>query len=1561
VDTGLDYNHPDISANVWTNSREIAGNGIDDDGDGYVDDLHGWNFVSNTNDPFDDHGHGTHVSGTIAAAGNNGIGVIGVAWHAKIMPVKALDYTGSGYDSALADAIVYAANNGADVISNSWGGYGSSQTIADAVSYAYNMGAVIVAAAGNNGDDARNCTPANLDDVITVAATTPNHTLAVFSNFGPKIDVAAPGVDILSLRASGTSMGSPVDSFYTRASGTSMATPHVSGAVALILAQNPAYSNEQVRQVLRVSAHDLGTSGYDLSFGYGELDTGAAMIISGPLEAKITTIQYGSGPLDPISIVGVARGSGFASYTLEYGAGTAPTAWTLFASSSVMSSSLLGQFDPSSIANGIYTIRLTVYNTSGSAFVDRSTLSVNTLSILSPVPSRYPTSSTTFKPGKLIPIIGTAVAGGFQKFQVQWAPGLIPSGYRTTGITLAGGGLTPMVSSQLATWDTSSITQAGYYTVRVVVTGNTTSTVTTTVYLEPSLLSTKWPVWLDQGPYFNSGIVPALNADGSLRLAVTSPNLGATPGALWIFGIDGSEQKNPLPSYGSFHQPSSADLDGSPGQELVVADNGVVRVSPEAGPSWTFTPTATVDFMKHPLVVTDLDGDSTFDTIAIGNNYASHTAEIFAWGSTGQLLGNFPLQVADNNPLSSWYNHMRLLVGDFDGDGKKEIVVQEGLTSTTYTLRIFGKDGTPRSWSTPILTGIPFAMIAADLDHNGKLETILVSCSGTQATLHVFQPDGSERAGWPLLLPNTNQYSQAFLAVGDLNRDGLEEIVFSHETDMYLFNADGTLFSNAWPLHTGTMGYGAVVLGDIDADGREEIVTTRNDVVYTSPGPYYDQKLLAIRSDGTTARSWQLTGMNGYDLYAYPLPIIGDFNQDGITDIGVAYEVTGPGGLLPGIVTFLTTGKTYDASNDWPMLLHDTGNTGILSRSSSELAPTITTISPANALAGGSTFTLTINGTNFVNGSTVKFNGTARTTTFTSSTQLTASIPDADIANNGSFAVTVTNPDPGGTSNSVTFTVNNPAPTIATISPLNATPGGPGITLTVSGTGFVSGSVVDFDGTARPTTFVSPTQLNALIPAADIATAGTFNITVTNTTPGGGTSNPVSFTVNNPVPTIGTLSPDNATVGGPTFNLTVNGTGFIVGSTVNLNALSRTTTFVSETQLTAAIPAADLATAGDYSVTVTNPSPGGGTSNAVAFPINNPVPNIASLSPASALVGTPAFTLRVEGSGFLLTSTISFNGKQLTTTFISTTQLTADIPENDIATVGTFGVTVVNPSPGGGASNTAGFTVANPPPTLASLSPTTTIAGSAAFILTANGTNFVPTTTVMLDGTALPTTFVSAAQVTANVPASLVSAAKVSDVVVSNPSPGGGTSNAIALNVTDFGLSATNGSSTTVTVAAGQTATYGLQLTASNGFAGLVSMSCSGAPAQATCSVLPTTASVTGESASVTVTVTTAAPYAGGVVDRGHPTPMLKDLNTELSALAILGLLAVMTVPRKRLRLVLTSMLTTIVLALLLGCGSGGGSVTPPSGGTPRGTYSLTLIGSSGGVNRTLPLTLRVN
>ncbi|HWG88029.1 MAG TPA: Ig-like domain repeat protein [Candidatus Acidoferrales bacterium] len=969
VDTGLDINHPDIAANVWTNPGEIDSNFFDDDNNGFVDDVHGWNFIFGNNDVTDFSGHGTHVAGTIAATGNNGIGIIGVAWGAQVMPLEALDNSGTGFDFNLAPAIMYAAENGADVINASWEGLEPSQSIEEAIQFATGMGVVFVAAAGNSSQDAMNSFPASSPEAITVAASDAFGNFAFFSNFGPKIDTTAPGVDILSLQASGTFLAFPVSDGYIRLSGTSMAAPHVSGVAALALSQNPAYSTEQVRQIIRSSNTSVP---FDSRFGYGTLNAAAAVAVVNPLEAKINGLQFGASPIDPITISGVAQGVGFSSYVLEYGFGTQPSFFTPFFSSSTPASGTLGQLDPGTLFSGTFTIRLTAFNSSGNAFQDSTQFTLVLVNITSPVPGSPARSATAYKPGLVLPIMGTAAVGGFQNFIVEWAPNGT-NDWQTTGITLSGNGTAPVANGQLATWDTSAPAQAGFtnpafYQIRLTVNGNDSEQAFTSIYLEPDLISNVWPVFVDLSPYFsNSGVVPALNPDGTVRLAMESPNQGTDLAASWVFNLDGSFQKTTLNSFGSFHQPSAGNVDGLPGDEIVMPDFNVIRVIHPDNSFDLFTPGVDVDLTRAPLLLEDLNNDFQLESITVGSDFNNSMAYVFAWKPDGTQASGFPMQVQDNNNMKGFFNHTRVIVGDFDGDGVKDVLVQEGLTSTTYALRLFNHDGTPKVFNAPILTGIPFAMAAADLDHNGKLETILANYNGSQAKLHVFGPDGSERPGWPVDVSssNGNFSTLASIAVGDFNRDGHEEIVFSREPGIYLFNSDGTLFPGAWPLPPVFFGYSPVVVGDVDGDGFPEIVTSIND--FSSPN---GARLLALSSSGTVKKSWLLPGSNGLGLNVDNVaPVLGDFNQDGTTDIAVAYQLAANSGDNPGLVTILDTHAPFNpAQMDWPMNFQNSQNNPVLLRTTaSTLAVTLT--SGANPAVIGDALIFTATATPAGNGS----------------------------------------------------------------------------------------------------------------------------------------------------------------------------------------------------------------------------------------------------------------------------------------------------------------------------------------------------------------------------------------------------------------------------------------------------------------------------------------------------------------------------------------------------------------------------------------------------------------
>jgi subtilisin family serine protease len=282
IDSGLDYSHADLPRErLWRNPGETP-NGRDDDGDGRVDDLIGWNFVSNSNDPADTIGHGTHVAGLIAAAGGDSV---------EIMPLKILDAGGKGRATSLVDAVLYAIAHGAQIINLSIGGQGISATERLAIDYAVDSDVLVVVAAGNAAANTVNYGPAGVPGVLSVAATDREDRRLGFSNFGQAVQIAAPGVDILSLRAAGTDLNlalrvdgyAPGGAFvgseqrYYRATGTSFAAPLVSAAAALIWSRSPGLTNLQIARMLLMSAADVETPGWDLYTGAGRLDAARAL------------------------------------------------------------------------------------------------------------------------------------------------------------------------------------------------------------------------------------------------------------------------------------------------------------------------------------------------------------------------------------------------------------------------------------------------------------------------------------------------------------------------------------------------------------------------------------------------------------------------------------------------------------------------------------------------------------------------------------------------------------------------------------------------------------------------------------------------------------------------------------------------------------------------------------------------------------------------------------------------------------------------------------------------------------------------------------------------------------------------------------------------------------------------------------------------------------------------------------------------------------------------------------------------------------------------------------
>jgi subtilisin family serine protease len=399
IDSGIDLTHPDLHiANIWTNQKETPGNARDDDNNGYIDDLIGWNFVQNNNNPFDLVGHGTHVAGLIAARWNNGRGIAGINRGARIMVLKALDEVGKGWGSDIARAVVYAVDNGARVINISAEHAGQTKFLERAFAYAQEKGALVVVSAGNEAADTKGIEPANQPGVLVVAATLPNDKRVGFSNWGEKVNIAAPGVDVLSLRAHRTDLVRKVatdpskitpgeavvgkDEQYYRASGTSFAAPLVTGVASLMLAKNPSLTAEQIKRMLMMSADDIETPGWDQLTGYGMVNARKALEADPDyyLYAELhRVVPAREGGRTVVQVFGTAGGSQFGDYRIEVGQGENPTSWKPAgqAVGGQIKDNLLGTLTQGDFGgSGRWTVRLLAQDKKGLTRESRSSITL---------------------------------------------------------------------------------------------------------------------------------------------------------------------------------------------------------------------------------------------------------------------------------------------------------------------------------------------------------------------------------------------------------------------------------------------------------------------------------------------------------------------------------------------------------------------------------------------------------------------------------------------------------------------------------------------------------------------------------------------------------------------------------------------------------------------------------------------------------------------------------------------------------------------------------------------------------------------------------------------------------------------------------------------------------------------------------------------------------------------------------------------------------------------------------------------------------------------------------
>lgn len=727
--------------------------------------LPGYDFANYDDNPIDDHGHGTHVAGTISELGNNGVGGTGISWGSKIIPVKALNSGGSGSIDQIYQAIIFAVNNGADVINMSLG-YGPqpqiSETLKLALDEANAQGITVVAAAGNNNADiALGFWPANYPTVISVGATDAQDVKATYSNYGNALTVAAPGGggseqdgsnyggrSILSLRSNNN--GSPVtmggganivSGNYLRARGTSMASPHVAGLAALILSANPTLSGhpDLVRNVIANGTDDLGAVGFDVLYGFGRINVGTAIqemdttpipqaMIFSPSDKMMVNPMHG------VSFSGTATAPNFMRYTLSaYPLGAPENSELLFESTAPVDNNTLGTWQ-NTVDSGDYVVELKVFyneTLSRSTFI---TLGVDTTlkqgwpQFVGDRVYRSPTVADLNHDGKMEIIAGT-IAGDVFIFSANGTP-FAP--WQTLHINNST--ITDQISVGNLDADADLELLIGWYSYE-----NSTRKVSAYNF-DGSLVAGAWPY--EHPNYVMAGVtLKDLTADGidevifplyyPSQLMVLSANATVLPG--W---------PQPLDSYAFYGNAAIGDLDPQEnnGQEIAYLSQSHISIFQANGSKLAATALVSNDFpfsAASPMIG-DLDGDGSKEIIFMERSLSGpmQIAAVTADGS--RLTNNFPI-VSNYTAVHEVATYVLPTLVNADNDTQLEIMMgnklyDNGQASTTFTLNYPG----------------PFAtLVAADIDSNGTQEFFTQGWLDTPQLLYGWDASGGVLSGFP--------------------------------------------------------------------------------------------------------------------------------------------------------------------------------------------------------------------------------------------------------------------------------------------------------------------------------------------------------------------------------------------------------------------------------------------------------------------------------------------------------------------------------------------------------------------------------------------------------------------------------------------------------------------------------------------------------------------------------------------------------------------------------------------------------------------------------------------
>jgi subtilisin family serine protease len=858
VDSGVDYNHSDLGPRMWSNTAEIAGNGIDDDGNGFIDDIYGYDFVNKDSDPIDDNGHGTHCSGIIAADPNNGIDISGLCHSTKIMGLKFLGSDGTGSTADAVEALYYATDNGADVMSNSWGGSNFSQTMQDAINYGYSQGVIMLASAGNDNSSSIYY-PACYDHIVSVAAVDSSDLKASFSNYGSWVDVSAPGVNILSLRAQGTDIylgsigytpgdrfipyGDPNATMYI-ASGTSMACPYTVGLAALILSKNPAWGESMVIGQILGTSDDINSLNLSYSgmLGAGRINAYKALTMppQPSLVSKGFTVYDDltenrvNGGLDPgetvelsIALKNVWADAANVNATLS----TTDPLVTINKNTAAYGDINSGQTKEndlnrfgitlSPLANIGHQISFDLDITATDYSVGRTVIIELQINQLPGWPLTFdtwksgaPTLSDIDNDGSDEVIFGMdnelyIVKGdgtNYPNWPQETANGTYEIPFAIVG-DIDGDGDKEIIA---AVNKPAGIPECHVYA----------------WHYESGLAVTGWPQNIGSGMLIKDIALGEIDGDDTdLEIIILrEKDTVYDPTRLYVFKGDGSNVSGwpkDLNSSSEFRLGNIAigDIDNNGNNEIVAAfgtisQTGWVYVYRNDGtlmPGWPIT---TNGYSNSP-VLHDMDSDGELEILSCTATGAVEDGRLHAWKLNGQSVPGWPV----------FTKGLYLSAGDVDGDGKVEFVTTDSMTSY---VKSFDDDG-KLIWET---NGSQTPATICDIDNDGEAEIFFGGYRGFQ--IYGFDHHGNYKTGFPV---DINYYLKEKPPVfGDINGDGtLELVAITGSTGPYhihVFDLPGPVpLQTDWPMfkhddrRSANMSNGAFLsFTDINRDGKQNFL-----------------------------------------------------------------------------------------------------------------------------------------------------------------------------------------------------------------------------------------------------------------------------------------------------------------------------------------------------------------------------------------------------------------------------------------------------------------------------------------------------------------------------------------------------------------------------------------------------------------------------------------------------------------------------------------------------------------------------------------------------------------